>query len=75
MESLGVPLLSKQEPLVSGVEVRSVLEKGPVCFNECVTGLTSVLSAVPPPHNGQDEGQLIMYSAPVLPAGPHYGET
>lgn len=35
-------------------------------FNECVTGLTSVLSVAP--HNGEDEGQLIMYSAPVLRA-------
>lgn len=33
-------------------------------FNECVTGLTSVLSVAP--HNGEDEGQLIMYSVPVL---------
>lgn len=33
-------------------------------FNECVTGLQSVLSVAP--HNGEDEGQLIMYSVPVL---------
>lgn len=37
--------------------------EGPL-FNECVTGLTSVLSVAP--HNGEDEGQLIMYSVPVL---------
>ncbi len=33
-------------------------------FNECVTGLQSVLSVAP--HNGEDEGQLIMHSVPVL---------
>lgn len=33
-------------------------------FNECVTGLQSVLSASL--NNGEDEGQLIMYSVLVL---------
>ena len=33
-------------------------------FNECVTGLQSVLSVAL--HNGEDEGQLIMYSVLVL---------
>lgn len=32
--------------------------------NECVTGLQSVLSVAP--HNGEDEGHLIMYSVLVL---------
>lgn len=40
-------------------------------FNECVTGLQSVLSVAP--HNGEDEGQLIMYSVPVLWPFLHYG--
>lgn len=38
--------LPKQKPLVSGVEVFGILEKA-CCFNECVTGLTSVLSVAP----------------------------
>lgn len=33
-------------------------------FNECVTSLQSVLSVAL--HNGEDEGQLIMYSVVVL---------
>lgn len=33
-------------------------------FNECVTSLQSVLSVAL--HNGEDEGQLIMYSLLVL---------
>lgn len=46
---------------ISGMEV---LGFGKAFFNECVTGLTSVLSVAL--HNGEDEGQLIMYSMPVL---------
>lgn len=46
---------------ISGMEV---LDFGKAVFNECVTGLTSVLSVAL--HNGENEGQLIMYSVPVL---------
>ena len=41
-----------------------VLGFGKAVFNECVTGLTSVFSVAL--HNGEDEGQLIMYSVPFL---------
>lgn len=40
------------------------LDFGKAVFNEFVTGLTSVLSVAL--HNGEDEGQLIMYSVLVL---------
>lgn len=42
-----------------------ILDFGTAVFvNECVTGLQSVLSVAL--HNGEDEGQLIMYSVLVL---------
>lgn len=47
-----------------GISDMEVLGFGKAVFNECVTGLTSVLSVAL--HNGEDEGQLIMYSMPVL---------
>lgn len=43
-----------------------VLGCGKAVFNEAVSGLTSILSMAA--HNGEDEGQLIMYSVLVLQA-------